>query len=171
MSDDDDKGKKTNADPVHKPEQAAQKDVAPRSAVGRKPAGLNLGGGSARRQVTQEVDQPDPEQPIVFRQNQAQDKADDNGLPALDPNKDIAIATGNPQYDQELAKDHNVITREQAEQLLGKETVAQRFYDEPGTAVGSGSTPENTSDADKQKAQELFDQMKKQRDRDKGHGR
>ncbi len=106
----------------------------------------------------------------MFLENQTQDKADDNGFPALDPNKAIAISTGKPEEDKELAKDHNVITREHAEHLLGKETVARTFYDEPGATAEKATEPENTVDADKQKAQELFEQMKKQKDRDKGHG-
>lgn len=172
MSDDDnDKGKKTNASPEHKPKDVARKDVAPTGSVGRQPAGLSLGGGATRRHVRQEAEQQETEPRIVFRENQEQDKADDKSLPELDPNKDIAIATGNPQHDKELAKDHNVITRAQAEQLLGKETVAKTFYDEPGATAEKATVPETTADADKQKAQELFDQMKKQKDHDKGHGR
>jgi hypothetical protein len=173
--DDEDKGRKTNADRDFKPSQEARKGYAPRGAEGRPAASMptpGLGTHAARQVAGRSTEQsPDNEPRIVFRENQAADKTDDTGFPALDPNKGITIKTDIPQYDKELAKDHNVITREHAEHLLGKETVARTFYDEPGASAEKATVPETTADADKQKAQELFDQMKKQKDHDKGHGR
>ena len=166
--DDDDRARKDNTGKEHKPEQARDNQNALRGSVGtERTFGPSLGmGGSRQRQ-----DNTWAAQQTQNRKEPEKSQADDNTLPELDPKKPITIKTDIPQYDKELAKDHNVITRAQAERLLGKDAVAQKFYDEPGTGAAQGNGPEDATDADKQKAQEFFDQMKKQRDRDKGHGR
>ena len=182
MDDDADHGRKKNTERDFKPEHANRKDHAPRGATARPAAGMaapGLGTSSSRQaryseaqdQVKSHDVARDEDGRIQFRKGQEQGQTAKDQPPAFDPNKGIAISTGDVAHDKELSKDHNVITRAQAEELLGKDTVARKFYDEPGAAPGQSSEPENTSDADKQKAKELFDQLKKQRDRDKDLGR
>jgi hypothetical protein len=83
MDDDhNDKGKKTNASPEHKPQNASQKDVAPPGSVGRAPAGPPTPGLGSKG-LGQALDQS-TNQKIDFRKNLDQAPAKDDRPVAIE---------------------------------------------------------------------------------------
>ena len=190
MSDDeDDQGKKTNASPEHVPKNAVRDDVAPHGSVGRKPAGLTLGGGSARRQVTREADQPEPDQKITFRrsQDQAKEQGQDDRPIALDT-KDMEVnadtdAKGEKRLSMEEIK-REAGTDRSAETDKADAAQEQRREENRGMyapitgekdidqqSIDDGYTMIEQDDYDRMKAEKLREQMQARRDLDKDRGR
>lgn len=145
MSEEDgDKGKKTNDQHDFKPEHGQRNDNAPRGSMGRPPSPSGMGAApraqgsfkTNRQRQDQEGDR------IVFPQPDQEQFSDQQAEQTHDPNKPFAIETDDPEYNKELAKDHNMVSREEAEQMMGKDEVARQFYDEqPATE------PEPSQDA------------------------
>lgn len=124
MSDEDKRNSaQDNTGHEPKPEGVAQSGVAPKGHLGHQPSTYSPApGGTVRsRQSVEAVTG-------ATNQQQAQPAKDDQ---SHNPERPYAIATGDPEHDKGLAKDHNVISREEAEQIMGKEKVGQTFYDEP----------------------------------------
>ena len=174
MDDDEDKGRKKNTDRDFKPEHQHRKDHAPRGALGRPSAGMagpGLGTPSSRQERYAEAQEQsksqdvarDDEGKIQFR------KSEDR---SHDPEKPYAIATGDKEQDKELAKDHNVISREDAEQMIGKEKVAQTFYDEPSkNADQEQDKAMSREEAEKARAKEIMAKFKSDKEKEQGHER
>jgi len=168
-SDDDDPGRKRNTDRDHKPAGAARDGHAPRGSVGRPAAGIDgpgLGRSSQGRIFDQAKSQDmvrDDAGKILFR------KSEDR---AYDPAKPYAIETGAQEQDKELAKDHNVITREEAEEMMGKEKVGQTFYDEPSQdADREQDEATSREEAEKARAKEIAEKFKADKGKEQGHER
>lgn len=168
MDDEEDKGRKTNTDRDFKPENAQRKDHAPRGAEGRPAAGTAVPGlgASSTRQArfaeSQDVAR-DEAGKIQFRKSEER---------THDPAKPYAIETGDKDHDAELAKDHNVISREDAEEMMGKERVSQTFYDEPSKDVGQDQDKlMSREEAEKARAKEIMAKFKSEKEKEQGHER
>ena len=193
MSDDeDDKGKKTNASPEHKPKDVARNDVAPIGSVGRNPAGLSgpgLGTSSQGRVVDQTSHQPQPDQKITFRrsQDQAKDQGQDDRPIALD-SKDMEVnadtdAKGERRLSMEEIK-REAGTDRSAETDKADAAQEQRREENRGMyapitgekdidqqSIDDGYTMIEQDDYDRMKAEKLREQMQARRDLDKDRGR
>ena len=172
MNDEDDKGRKTNTDRDFKPEHAQRKDHAPRGAEGRPAAGMaapGLGVSSTRQARFAEAQEQTKSQDVVrdeagkiqFRKSEER---------THDPGKPYAIETGDKDHDAELAKDHNVISREDAEGMMGKEKVSQTFYDEPSKDADQDK-PMSREEAEKARAKEIMAKFKSDKEKEQGHER
>lgn len=127
-NDDDDKGRKTNADRDHKPAHEARNGYAPRGAEGRPSASgptPGLGTSSHGRlldQTSQQTNHGQGNERIQFRKSE--DKQ-------ADPDKTYVIATGDKDVDSQAAKSDNVVSRERAETMIGKEGVSRHLGEVP----------------------------------------
>ena len=174
MDDEEDKGRKTNTDRDFKPEHEQRKDHSPRGAMGRPAAGMagpGLGTPSSRQERFTEAQEKAKSQDVTrddagkiqFR------KSEDR---THDPEKPYAIETGDQEQDKELAKDHNVISREEAEEMLGKENVGQTFYDEPSQdADREQDKTQSREDAEKARAKEIAEKFKADKGKEQGRER
>lgn len=79
-------------------------------------------------------------------------------------NLSYAIETGNKDQDDDLRKGHNVVTREEAEGMIGKDAVAQIHGEEP-------SSEKSREEAIRQKAEEIAAKLNddKKKGLDLGH--
>lgn len=128
MTDDnDDPGRKKNTDRDFKPTEGKRIDFSPRGTVGRNPTGMQGPGlGTSPRQ----------QKSFEQVQNPTSDQEPQNNLP-------YAIETGNKDQDDALRKDHNVVTRKEAEGMIGKEAVA-RIHGEEGPSSNNSAEVEDT---------------------------
>lgn len=167
---DDERGKNDNTGKDHKPDHAQNNENAPRGELGtNRITGPSLGMGGARQARTNIGAAAQTQETGEHSQQPAQDQGPDKTKP-------YAIATGDADQDKELAKDHTVVSREEAEAMLGKDTVAQKFFDEP--SQDSDKTPE-TKDQDQkpdraaweqQQAEKIAFNRQQSREKDRGHG-
>lgn len=127
-SDENDRGDRDNTGREHRPKNSQHNEHAPTGSKGTHHMTPSPGGGtSQKRQTTQAIEQTqqvrDENGRIQFRRKEQ----------TLDPDKPNVIETGNAVQDKELAKDHNVVSRDDAEDMIGKEAVA-RHLDETSTS-------------------------------------
>jgi hypothetical protein len=119
MADDDDdkKGSRDNTGRDHKPANARNNENAPRGQLGTNrltPPGLSLGGRSPKTWATQTAEQ----------KPQSQD------------NQAYSIATGDEAVDKQAAETNRVISREEAEKMIGRENVARHLDEKPQKPEG-----------------------------------
>jgi hypothetical protein len=155
MGDEDDKGRKQNTDKDFKPKHGNRDGHAPRGAVGRPAAGMagpGLAASSSRQERFRQAQEQVKSQGVA-RDEDGRIKFRHSEPKKVDPAKPYAIETGDPNQDKELAKDHNVISREQAEEMMGKENVAKAFYDEPS----KGANQDHAKEMVPKEAEKLLD--------------
>lgn len=124
MDDDSDKGRKTNTERDHKPEGSSRNGYAPRGAEGRPAAsGPSPGLGTS---TTGRVN---------FKRSQNVDRSAASDQPEMksqaQDSREYAIATGDEAVDTQAAQTDRVISREEAEKMIGRENVARHLNEKP----------------------------------------
>ena len=145
MSDDDDdnRGQNDNTGRDNKPEHAKANENAPIGSLGTdRIFAPSLGFGTS----------------VNFRQNTAAGEQT-RGVQEPQNNLPYAIETGNKDQDDALRKDHNVVTRKEAEGMIGKEAVARLHGEHEPSSNNSGQV--ETTQKNQQGSAGIFGQGEK----------